>query len=158
MTDLSSLIERIEKSEGADRVNDVLIGAAVRWLHPDGQVWLHDWRGDFGPMPRMTGRIAAFHDNGDPAVHWEAPNFTASLDAAMTLVPTGWIVEIRRYFNNDGEFVSAVSLTDSFTVGRGCDPEEEVTVSSRIVERRQGIDPTPLALCACALKARNPSQ
>lgn len=89
-TDLSSLIERIEKSEGPDRAADALIGAAIRWLPQDGQAWLRDWRGDFGPMPRMTGRIAAFHDNGDPAVHWEAPNFTASLDAAVTLVPEGW--------------------------------------------------------------------
>lgn len=78
----------------------------------------------------------------------------AYLDAAMQLVPEGWIVEMRRYFNSDGEFVSAVKLTDSFTVGRGCHPEEEISVSSRLVERQQGVDPTPLALCAASLRAR----
>lgn len=136
-TDLSSLIERIEAAPGPNREIDAAIELAFT-----------DDRG-VRPLAFFKHKITIGKRRTIP--------FTASIDAAITLVPTGWIVEIRRYFNNDGEFVSAVSLTDSFTVGRGCDPEEEVTVSSRIVERRQGIDPTPLALCAAALKARTPS-
>jgi len=86
---LIELAERVEKLERPCRVTDVLIGSAVRWLPIDGGDWLRDWRGEFGPMPRMDGRIAAFHDNGEPAVHWEAPDFTGSLDSAASLMPDG---------------------------------------------------------------------
>lgn len=82
----SKLIERIEEASGPDRTLDVLIGAAVRHFPADAQEWLLNWAGKIAPMPRMTGRIAALNDNGDPSVHWEAPAFTGSLDAAMTLV------------------------------------------------------------------------
>jgi len=81
------------------------------------------------------------------------PAYSASIDAALTLAPRGWIVALRRYFNSDGEYVSAVWLTDSSTVGRGCEPDEELTVSSRIVEQREGDDPTPRAIVAASLRA-----
>ena len=149
MPDIQSLIERVEAATGPSYELDCAIWDAV---YPGERQARFD---------ALTAKGQPYHRRLGPADMdgYVKPlrSFTTSLDAAMTLVPRGWIVEIRRYFNNDGEFVSAASLTDSFTVGRGCDPEEEVTVSSRIVERRQGADPTPLALCAVALKARNPS-
>lgn len=137
---IKSLIERIEKSDGADRSIDVLIGATVRWLPPDGQAWLRDWRGDFGPMPRMTGRIAAFHDNGDPAVHWEAPNFSASLDAAATLVPDGWYWTLGGNVHH-GHWIASVNTLNS-------EGEPWCVGCSNACA-------TPaLALCAAALKAK----
>lgn len=74
------------------------------------------------------------------------------------LVPRGWIVSIVRHFNNDGEYWATVSLTDSFSVDRGCDPSEEITVKSNIVERWTGDDPTPRAVCAAAVRATKISQ
>ena len=80
--------------------------------------------------------------------------FTGSIDAAMTLVPRGWIVSIVRYFNSDGEWVSHVTLTNSFSVGRGCDPEDEISVEAWKVETGLDKDPTPLAICIAALRAQ----
>ena len=132
---IADLIERIEAATSGDREIDRDIAFATGWRMRAG-VWLvpDEFRHPVG-------------------VNVFPPFFTGSLDAAMTLVPRGWIVEIRRYFNGDGEFVASVSLTDSFTVGRGCHPEEEFTTSSRAVERRPDADPTPRALCAAALRA-----
>ena len=78
----------------------------------------------------------------------------ASIDAAMKLVPRGWIVSIVRYFNSDGEWVSHVTLTNSFSVGRGCDPEDEISVEAWKVETGLDKDPTPLAICIAALRAQ----
>ena len=72
----------------------------------------------------------------------------AYLDAALMLVPRGWIVEIVRSFDDDGAFFSTVKLTDSFTIGRGCDPDEEVSVTARKGAITTFHDPTALALCA----------
>lgn len=80
--------------------------------------------------------------------------FDAMLDAkayesaALMLVPRGWIVEIVRSFDDDGAFFSTVTLTDSFTVLRGRDPEEEVSVTARKGAITTFHDPTALALCA----------
>ncbi len=159
MTDLSELIERIEAASGPDREIDHAIYHDLlgfcRHLNKKrtgaqsdtGFDCLDCGADSWGNKSREGGYPAG------QGLHDSAPRYTASIDAAMTLVPEGWIVEIRRYFNSDGEFVSAVTLADSFTVGRGCEPDEEVSVSARIVERRQGIDPTPMALVAAALKA-----
>jgi len=104
MTDLSSLIERIEKSEGADREIDRQIGLAVS-VQP-------------------------------------APAYTASIDAAMTLVPEGWSFEVRS--SGTGDPGQASVWNPMRAPGH-----EEYRVSNFA---------TPaLALCAAALKARNPS-
>lgn len=110
-----------------------------------------------GSDRELDARIWCELNNEDAVLCSNLPRYTGSIDAAMTLVPRGWVVEIRRYFNSDGEYVAAVDLTDSGTVGRGCHPEEELTVQSRIVERRQGVDPTPSAICAAALRALSQS-
>lgn len=68
--------------------------------------------------------------------------------AALMLVPRGWIVEIVRSFDDDGAFFSTVKLTDSFTIGRGCDPDEEVSVTARKGAITTFHDPTALAICA----------
>ena len=65
------LIERIEALEGPDREVDRLVGRAAGWRHvPSGK---YDWMKPSG----MYCTIGL-------------PPFTASLDAAMTLVPEGW--------------------------------------------------------------------
>lgn len=66
MTDLSQLIERIEAASGPDRELDMLIQNACR-----------------------KGRKRHHTDSYRAA---NAPRYTASIDAAMTLVPTGWLM------------------------------------------------------------------
>lgn len=80
--------------------------------------------------------------------------FTANVDAALTLVPRGWIVSILRDFDCDGEFFATVTLTDSFTVGRGCEDDEKISVTARKAAGKAFHDPTPVAVCAAALRAR----
>lgn len=135
---VSGLIERIEAGGGPDRELDARICIALGLSRDNVMVGVDGWciNSATNPSPYLS------------------PTYTASFDAAISLIPRGWIVEIRRYFNSDGEYVAAVDLTDSGTVGRGCHPEEELTLQSRIVERRQGVDPTPAAITAAALRAR----
>lgn len=73
--------------------------------------------------------------------------------AALMMVPRGWIVKIVRDFNGDGEYVARVILTDSFSVDRGCDPEDEVSVRSSLGKMSDGDDPTARALCIACLLA-----
>lgn len=71
------------------------------------------------------------------------PNYTASIDAAMTLVPEGWeSIELRR--TDDGEWRAALAGNDAHFMAE--DPDEFFVES--------GNHATPaLALCAAALKA-----
>jgi len=135
MHDLNKLAARVEALTGPCRETDAeiapLAGFYIGHIRSLGDVWMNT--------------------EGDV---WDLPAFTASLDAAMSLVPRGWIVSLLRYFNGDGEYWSRAILTDSFTVGRGRDPEEERSVQSSIGEKRAGDDPTPRALTAAALRAR----
>lgn len=78
------LIERIERAGGPDRALNADILRRLGWTQ-DGS--------------------DAFDPDGNRVL--SIPDYLGSLDAAMTLVPRGWIAEIRRYFNNDGEYVAA---------------------------------------------------
>ena len=133
----NTLADRLEQAEKPCRELDHEIWEAMGWTYriPDS-LKFHYW---FDPLGNRKD------PPGSP---------TSSLDAAMTLVPEGWIVSIRRSFNSDGEFVSTVKLTNSFSVDRGCDPDEEVSVGASLVEPIQHIDPTPLALSAASMRAR----
>ena len=88
MTDLEAVIEGVEGLDGPDREVDVLIAAALDWRtsdhHPDD--------------PTIRQRVAT-HGAVYMAVQAERhgsiwstvlPRFTASIDAALGLVPEGW--------------------------------------------------------------------
>lgn len=139
--DLAALIERLEKATGPDRELDALIFRAIG-----------------APLPKeFCGRPVTLEwDDAeqcfvvpidDMRVRYTPPNYTASLDAAMTLVPGGWIVEIHRGFDDDGEFWSRVILVDSFSIDRGCDPAERREV------RSYGVGEPARFVAAAALKA-----
>lgn len=90
MSDLSTLIARLERATGPDRELDVLIFKS----RPD----LVDERHCVS-WCRMEGRTDLTRD--DFIAAW-APEYTASLDAALTLVPKGWaLYRIDQY--NDRE-------------------------------------------------------
>jgi len=76
MTDLIALAARVEKAEGADRMLDGQIGGALRLTPKRKNIYQ---RGHYVGNKPVLLRI----DN-------EWPRFTASLDAAMSLVPEGW--------------------------------------------------------------------
>lgn len=115
MTDeatLLALADRIEAAEGPDRELDAAIALAIRY-----QDCLPC---DFNGIKARTGGIL------------NAPAFTASLDAAMTLVPEGWTGVI--------DLTGAAKLIDARY------PNREV--------RALACATPALALCAAALRAR----
>lgn len=78
--DLLALAERIEVATEPDRELDALIAAALR-IGTE-----HAWANNFPEWQgRSDGRV--YLEDGGPS--FKAPAFTASLDAAMTLVPEG---------------------------------------------------------------------
>lgn len=144
-TALVALIERVEKAEGPSRELDAAI---TRCVHPDWRVdrdkfWSegnHDaW------CIRRDGRL-------DMPCDEALPRFTASIDAALTLVPEivapstpagRWpaTVDIRRH--DDGTGWASVQEHDAVCEGA----EDELYVEASAA--------TPaLALCAAALRAR----
>lgn len=70
MADLSELAARVEAATGPDRELDARITVAL------------DGLGEWGELRRSGYAIQDF----------KAPPYTASLDAAMTLVPEGWFI------------------------------------------------------------------
>lgn len=130
MTDLAS---RVEAASGADRELDAEIAAAVRYFPRNvGFVW----QNDLEPNVPEVGRVTCVTSLGTGGPHYAAPAYTASIDAALTLVPPGLMAAICRFSNGKGR----AQLHDGRDIGG------------------PGIDAfaaTPaLALCAAALRAR----
>lgn len=109
---LLTIAERCEAAAGPARDLDADIGEAVTgWERPSGGVWQ------------------------------TTPHYTASLGAAMTLVPEGWAVQIVRTANGKRGGANLYLFSDPSTQ----EPSG----------RQQGSAETPaLALCAAALRAR----
>lgn len=90
MADLEELAGRVEGLSGPDRGIDALIMIA---LNPERQTIIGHKPGQF-PREPIYGPITEFvsmaEANGkDAADYLNAPQYTASIDAAMTLVPKG---------------------------------------------------------------------
>ena len=82
------LIKRLENATGSDRELDVAIFEAVLLDAEMKQYDAESWFCESG------GHSYGFNTRGDPIVIWrgEIPRLTASIDAALTLVPEGWAV------------------------------------------------------------------
>jgi hypothetical protein len=122
--DKLELAERIEKATGPDRELDETIACALHIAQ------------------NRNGFIYWMNEAGSTDVLWHhAIKFTASLDAAMTLVPEGWL-----------PIIDAASEDDAVLV----DLWARVTVAPHKPKRRHAKAATPaLALCAAALRARD---
>lgn len=86
MSDLLALAERCEAATGPDRELDVAIALACGIVRERDGNCLYGHR-DFSVMVLERGYYD--HDGHAP----ELPAYTASLDAAMTLVPEGWVLD-----------------------------------------------------------------
>lgn len=127
MSDLLALAARCEKATGPDREldRDIIFG-----IYPKDRVATFD---GVKHISTMTGR------NGEPwflplADRDDCPHFTASIDAAMTLVPDGsvWTIEERSAW---------VRMLDS-------------RAKAGVRESQSFSQTTPLAICAAALRAQ----
>ena len=88
---LLELADRVEKATGADRELDGLVFAH---MNPDKRVIIGQKPGRFPQDPIYGGPLDIIWIDGFADV-LGAPRYTASLDAAMSLVPSGmlWSVE-----------------------------------------------------------------
>lgn len=94
---MSDLLPRLRAATGPDRTLDAEIACVVRAMPRNAPEWLKRWSGPFAPISYKgsnPGQIAAMHSDGKAGVNWTSPEFTASVDAALTLVPDGayWTV------------------------------------------------------------------
>jgi hypothetical protein len=87
VADLHSLAARAEAAEGPDRQLDALICIVAGFAEGNTVAF-------------KTGWCAGSETNPRPV---EAPAYTASLDAALTLVPDGWSVFLLRLPEGRGE-------------------------------------------------------
>lgn len=116
MTDLSELINRLEKLEGPDRGADLMI---------------HDYRAD--EAARAAGLPTARSPvKARPADHL-IRTYTASIDAALTLVPEGWL---------SITYAGPGVMAECFPAG-----------DRNSYQKEFGATPA-IALCVAALKAR----
>lgn len=135
MSELLKLAEECEKAAGFSGQLDARIAVALR-IPPDySPTWLRDNFPTWGA--RSDGRVEVVHADGRGGVHWAPKRYTASIDAALTLVPDGMEYSISTLYG----------LADA-EVGLNCSAEDGPWRS-----RRLDAD-VPLALCAAALKAR----
>jgi hypothetical protein len=134
--ELLELAERCEAATGPDRELDGLIEVA---RDPMREVILYNEPGPF-PQKAVRGPIKDLLLTGeDLAYYIFAPRYTASLDAAMTLVPSGWAKSLEEITCDDA------SLIAQATVWQGDRPKEAGAENSVSLA---------LALCAAALRTQ----
>ena len=128
MSELLRLAELCEKAEGADRELDALayfVRAGIDPIRRDGALWAssgdHDGQSYLVMYAGKPGTVRDF-----------VPRYTASLDAAMTLVPEGWSKSVMDADNGD-------ALAELWTYTANAETRAKTW---------------PLALCAAALRAR----
>ena len=140
---MDALIAELERATEGSRELDARIMAVTREMPSDAQKWLREWDGRIDVFEQT--KVAAFHTRGAVSCYWDPPEYSTSLDAALTLVPEGWAWLVR---SGDGE--SFANLT------RGSVP---VMANGRQIntdwQENPTYAPTPaLALCIASLKAR----
>ena len=87
-TELLALAERVERADGPDRELDAEIALAAGWEKSTDEEWVEYWHlPDKGQIPHIIWQPYRARDIG--AFRTALPYFTASIDAAITLVPGG---------------------------------------------------------------------
>lgn len=135
-SDLAALIQRVEAAEGPSRELDAEIACFLRGytIHADTDPkagWFAYWLGE---------------PEGSECVNCrEWPAYTASLDAAASLVPSGCLYMARTLWDGGGETASGCATVTQYSAA----PDR------MWVWDYSGNAATPaLALCAAALRAR----
>lgn len=128
MSALLDLAARVEALSGPDREVDAEIAIAAKAVPYDFEpsYWTAQWREMYGDR------------------YWSAPGYTASLDAAITLLPDGMGLRTERYWTASHE--GAVWSAEISTGGLPDNP-------LRVFECFDAATPA-LALTAAALRAK----
>lgn len=123
---LIELAERVEAAEGPCRLLDAEIGAYLQRERVRAA-------GHAGSAIRADEQDPG-HITESLGCGWWAPRYTASIDAAMTLVPEGWNFEVDRIGGRGGAVVNKSVLSRDAFIAQAATPA--------------------LALCAAALRAQ----
>lgn len=96
---LLALAERCEQSKDGCRELDAAIAATLKIGRnlPD---WALNWGGEW--KPTIHGHVALMQDDGKPGPSFSSLTYTASLEAALTLIPKGKSWSIEDPANADG--------------------------------------------------------
>lgn len=133
---MRDLIERLERATGPDRELDMRIW----WLLDRKSAERTYWNAATG-KPRALGDELPTSGLGVLAMKERAPHYTASLDAALTLVPAGLDWFVKHYASAGGKFGAVVTSPEIAARSWG--------------DYSHDNSPTPaLALCIAALRAR----
>lgn len=128
---MQELIERLEKATGPDRELDGLIYGSLRGLKRNGgtfHIYLSEETFQFEhPTVRHTNGPAALYVRG-----CNVGEFTESIDAALTLVPDGWLWDVAS--SGAAWVMPDYELDGQIVIG--------------------GVQQPAIALCIAALKAR----
>lgn len=93
---LNDLIIRLAEAIGPDRELDAAIAEALSLIPQTHERAMNH------------GRPQAYywHKHNHKGDYWTPPAYTASIDAALTLVPKGWGVVVRRWADGTGRGVA----------------------------------------------------
>ena len=147
MSDIASLIARLEAATGPSRKLDGDIAATLRIPLLGAPDWLVNWDGDFGADAK--GQVACLHSDGRRGVNWSPPYLTSLIDDALRLVPEGhrWLIDRRPM---------AAQRTDGY---RAQVYREAHAYASDMSDMPTAWAATPaLALCIAALRAKAAQQ
>jgi hypothetical protein len=137
--DLLALADRCEKATGPVRALDVEILVAIDWREPEweeGERTAREMAERHG-LPWLVSRAV----EGYNSTWRHLPRLTASIDAAMTLVPEGWVLQ--------------PGLSEYNQRSWYCGLRSERGAGGRFHTASKAPCATPaLALCAAALRAR----
>ena len=100
----------------------------------------------------IPGDLGAWERSYPTSYCWPAPHYTTSIDAALTLVPEGWLTSM----GNDLSKTWTVTLRTSdarFATHAGQGGEEIAQIAGKSASGIQKATPA-LALCIAALKTR----
>ena len=138
MSDLIELAARCEAATGPDRELDAEIASQLSG-HEAYLVTI-------GPDHRREEWVFISTDAGDASpTSRPVPRYTSSLDAAMTLVPEGWFLNLLTELDQRNWEVSLRSpILDDF----------RRFATSRTYGNEKGVATPALALCTAALRAR----
>lgn len=130
------LAMRCEAAEGPDRELDVLIGLIVDWSTPAASVSLREYRNLCDDLEGVVS-ICLSHQSAFN----QLPAYTASLDAALTLVPEGALIGLANagVGGREPNFSRASAIVSGDWRDTETDPVEAATL--------------PLALCGASLRA-----
>lgn len=149
MTVLSELIERLEKATGPDRELDVAIGFAIGRIRERDGNYLY-------AMGNDSDMVVEPNDYDDRLVAQPLGYYTASIDAALTLVPEGWGWSVGSPWANETPDAGGWPWSDIWIRG-----EQEIyldgaaTVTDSPGWNHFNAPTVALALCIASLKARD---